>query len=443
MRFLYRQQQEIPGRRAMRNLWLVISRELLIRIRKPSFIWLTLAGPVIIALFAIAAIKIGEGARRHDVLVIDEGVILNESLNESKLARYHYSENDVSNQEFKQSKYDLLVYINPKFAQNNKVIIQYRERPSPYVVSEIIRQLEYRLERLKLKIHNVDPDSYAHIKQPVDFKVVNIDGLDAEYDKYRGYAGIVFGAILLFFIALYGMQVMRGVVEEKQSRVIEIMASTVAPFQLMAGKILGIGMAAILQFSLWCLLTFGLLQWVRSEYYPDQYNPEYQASVTGTGGELAANGNIQVNDVAEIIYSAINYPVMLGYFVFFFIFGYLLYASIFASAGAMVDNDTDAQPLLFGLLLPLLLGFVASWALVQNPAGDAAMWASIIPFTAPVVMMTRIALGIEAAQVWQLWFSMALLCFTFVLITWVSSRIYRAGILRYGRRMRLKDLLKR
>jgi ABC-2 type transport system permease protein len=425
----------------MRNLWLVIKREFYSRVRKPGYLWLTLAGPVLIALAAILAIQIGKGAEKQRVLVIDPYHILNESLENGRLATYEYSETDVTNEFFKKSRYDLILFVNEKFATNNKVIIQYKKRPSPYVVSEIVRQLEYRLERLKLDIHGVNREAYARIKQPVDFRVVNIDGVYAEYDLYSGYAGIAFGIVIFFFIALYGVQVMRGVVEEKTSRVIEVLASSVRPIHLMGGKIIGIGLAAMLQFMLWCILTFVMLQVVRQEYYPDRYKPENVARVQGDGTAIAEDGlSMEVNDVAEIIYSAINYPVMLAYFLFFFVFGYLMYAAIFASVGAMSRGDSDQQPWTIPLLLPLLLGFAASWTEIQQPGSAAGTWGSLIPFTSPVTMMTRIAHGMEAAEIWQLWASMGLLIVAFLFFTWLSSRIYRSGIISYGRKVRLRDL---
>jgi ABC-2 type transport system permease protein len=424
----------------MRNLGLIIAREFSSRVRRPAFLWITLAGPVLIALFAIAAIRIGSSTETQRVLVIDEGSILNASLSNSNLAVFDYREEDVSNEFFKDSPYDLILFINPKFATNNKVIIQYKQRPSPYVVSEIVRQLEYRLERLKLHLHNVDPEAYAHIKQPVDFRVVNIDGVYAEYDRYGSYAGLVFGMIIFFFIGLYGTRVMRGVVEEKTGRVVEVVVSSVRPVQLMAGKILGIGLAAMLQFMLWCILTFAALQAVKQVYYPDRYNPEKLAAVSGDGHDMAAsNMHSGVNEVAEIIYSAINYPLMLGFFLFFFVFGYLLYAAILGSLGALVDNETDSNQLLIPALLPLMLGFVAAWAAIQDPSSPAATWGGLIPFTSPIVMMTRIAIGFGPGELWQLYLSMGILVVSVVLCTWLSARIYRAGILRYGRRFRLRD----
>ncbi len=422
----------------MRNIWLIISREFTSRVRRPGFLWLTLAGPILIALFAIMAIQIGKGAESQKVLVVDEGVILNGSLQDSKWATYTYRQEDVSNAYIKKSKYDLILYINPKFATNNKVIIQYKERPSPYVVSEIIRQLEYRLERLKLHLEGIEEEAYSHIKQPVAFQVVNIDGIYAEYDQYSGYAGFVFGVIIFFFITMHGMQVLRGVIEEKTGRVVEIMVSSVSPIQLMAGKIVGIGLAAMFQFILWCTITFALLQVVRTSFYPDRYDPAHVAQ--GSNIQEYAVSGVEVNDVAEIIYSAINYPVMIGYFLFFFVFGYLLYASLCASLGAAVDNDSDSQQLMIPIMLPLILALIASWSLIEDPGSGAGMWGSIIPFTSPIVMMTRIATGIDSGDIWQLYLSMGALVAAFVLFTLISSRIYRAGILRYGRRARLKDL---
>lgn len=432
----------------MRNLWLVIQRELFARVWRPSYLLLTLAGPLLIVLFAILAIKIGEGSEKQKVLVIDDSSkdeqgnqigagFIGPYLKDSKWVDFEFSPENVSDEYFKKSPYDLILYIPQKFEKHGKVIIQYKERPSPYVVSKMIRSVEYELEKLKLKMHDIDPDAYAHVKHPVDFKVVNIDGMESEYNLYSGYAGFVFGLIIFFFIFIYGVQVMRGVIEEKSNRIVEVIVGSVKPFQLMAGKIIGIGLAAMLQFTLWMVLTGALLMIVRDTYYPDRYNP-VNMEQTAALDTVDADSSIAVNDVGEIIYSAINYPLMLSYFLYFFIFGYLLYASIFAAIGAAVRSDTDSQQFLIPVLLPLILGFVASWFMIQNPASTGGEIASFVPFTSPVAMMVRIAMGVSVGPVLT---SMLLLVITFLLFTYLSARIYRRGILRYGKKTRLRDVM--
>lgn len=424
----------------MNKVRLIIGWEFLSRIRKRSFWAFALLGPVLISLFAYLSIEISGGAKTNKVLVYDEYDLTEKALNNSKWARYSYTGQNISNKAFKASNYDLLVEVNPKFATNNKIKIVYKEKPSPYVINAILRQMELRLEQLKLVALEMDPTDYAKIKQPVDHVVQNIDGHYAKYDSYSGYVGIVFALIIFIFIFFFGSQVMNGVVEEKSNRIVEVMVSSVKPIQLMTGKIIGIALTAILQFLIWGLLTFGILKALQSTIYPDLYSGENITQVTEAAGKEEVA--IEINDVAEIIYSSINYSVMIGYFFFFLIAGYLLYAALFGALGAATNSQSNTTPALILVALPLLLGIVAAWQTNLDPGGSVAQWFSIIPFTAPMVMMVRIAIGFESAELWQLYLSMGLMVFTFLLTISIGGKIYRTGILMYGKRASIREIFR-
>jgi len=248
---------------------------------------------------------------------------------------------------------------------------------------------------------------------------------------------------------MFGSQVMRGVIEEKTSRIVEVIISSVKPFQLMMGKVIGVAMVGLTQFLLWVVLTFVIITAVvtpmtaaknikapATEQVSGQPNAMDPAATALLQTKAPQDG---VNEVFDAI-SSINFPVMLGSFLFFFLFGYLLYAAFFAAIGGAVDSEADTQQFMMPITVPLLLSMVLSQFILQDPTGPVAFWLSIIPFTSPVVMMMRIPFGVPY---WELALSMVLLILGFIGATWMAARIYRTGILMYGKKGGYRELWKR
>jgi ABC-2 type transport system permease protein len=245
---------------------------------------------------------------------------------------------------------------------------------------------------------------------------------------------------------MYGVQVMRGVIEEKTSRIVEVVISSVKPFQLMMGKVLGVAMAALTQFIIWIVLSYIFVSLVKGAFMPDMT----AAAVVSQPRDImdASKAVAQVQSAPQIspelanvfsILDKIDFYVMIGSFVFYFIAGYLLYASLFAAVGAAVDNETDTQQFVVPVTIPLIIAIVVMINAFQNPDSSIAMWFSIIPFTSPIVMMARIAYGVPWPHVI---ISMVLLVLTFMATIWLAGKIYRTGILMYGNKASFREIIK-
>jgi ABC-2 type transport system permease protein len=264
--------------------------------------------------------------------------------------------------------------------------------------------------------------------------------------------GLVASILIYMFIFMFGTQVMRGVIEEKTNRIIEVIVSSVKPFQLMAGKIIGVALVGLTQFLLWVVFTFLIITAIQATF-PDMFKPQQieQAKISGTHVALpnetspvspnaisASTGNEQINQVFDA-FSAINIKVMVVAFIFYFLFGYLLYGALFAAIGSAVDNETDTQQFIIPITIPLILSIVVAQTIIQNPDSPLAFWMSMIPFTSPVIMMVRLPFGVPG---WEVVVSILLLIAGFLFTTWLAAKIYRTGILMYGKKSDYKELWK-
>jgi ABC-2 type transport system permease protein len=258
---------------------------------------------------------------------------------------------------------------------------------------------------------------------------------------------IASGLIIYFFIFMFGALVMRGVIEEKTSRIVEVIISSVRPFQLMMGKIIGVAMVGLTQFLLWIIFTMVIVGFV-SVAFPDSFSPDnmmqQQFSPPANGVMPAENLaiNPDTNPIIEGLYAMLErIPVLniLAAFIFYFLFGYLMYSAMFAAIGSAVDNEADTQQFMLPVTVPMILAIVMSSFIMNNPQGPVAFWFSIIPFTSPITMMMRIPFGVPA---WELALSMGLLILAFVGMTWVAGKIYRTGILMYGKKPTYRELWK-
>jgi ABC-2 type transport system permease protein len=251
--------------------------------------------------------------------------------------------------------------------------------------------------------------------------------------------GYIFGFVIYMFILLYGQMVMQGVMEEKQSRIVEVIISSVKPFDLMMGKIIGIAMVGLTQLAIWIVLGVVIIAGAKGLMPAAQHAGTAQDIMAQSGAMAQANTPEQLDKMQDILgmLGSVNFPLILGCFIFFFIGGYLLYSSLFAAVGSAVDAVEDAQQFMMPIMLPIILAILVMMSAIKNPEGSTAFWFSMIPFTSPVVMMARIPFGVP---VWQLILSMVLLIVTFVGMVWMAGKIYRTGILMYGKKTSWKEL---
>lgn len=445
----------------MSKVGLIVQREFLSRVRKKSFIIMTIAGPIVIAGLLSLAVYLGvSDSSIHSVLVADLTAsvsvdstgqaqpIFYNKLKDTDQLKFHYVNDGLTNPEFESSEYSIMIVLREDIITYPKAEMVYREIPSLSVRSYIKEQVEKVIEREKLKINEISAETYDSIRTDLDLLSVDAKDGTRSFDQEQAMVGFGFAILIYFFIFIYGVQVMRGVMEEKSSRIVEVIISSVRPFQLMMGKIVGIALVGLTQFVLWIILTGVIFTIIQSTILPDfgeAASMAQQVQVSGDAAKDVANdpmAKAAVSEVFELIFFRINWPLMIGMFLFYFLGGYLLYASLFAAVGAAVDNETDTQQFMMPITIPLVFGFIVSEFALTNPAGQAVFWFSQIPLTSPVVMMVRVAMGFDSGNIWQLLSSMALLILGFLSAVWLAGKIYRTGILLYGKKVGYKEIWK-
>jgi len=430
----------------MNKTGLIVWREFITRVRKPSFLVMTLLGPLLIAGGIVLVIYLGlQGTSDHRVLVIDQERVIASRLRDSGKVAFFVDHGMWSDSAFMESPYTVKVQLLDNVLNVPQADLFYKELPGLQAQNTIRNEIEKALELAKLRDEGIDEEAYRKVRKPLDLKMFDIRKLGEEsLEQERAGIGFFFGYIMFIFIFMYGVQVMRGVMEEKQNRVVEVLISSVRPFQLMLGKIAGIALVGFTQFVLFVVMTSSLVGIGSALLLKDQFDPKALAETPMTEevrqqlGKRAAD----VPDLDDIklvkALGTIDIPVTLALFLFYFIGGYLLYSSLLAAIGSAVDSEADTQQFMFPVTIPMVLALVIAQMAVYNPHSPVVLWCSLIPFTSPIVMMVRVAMG--SAPLWQLLLSMALLVAGFLLTTWIAGRIYRTGILMYGKKVGWKEV---
>jgi len=440
----------------MNKISLIIQREYLSRVKKKSFIIMTILGPILMASMFIVPVVIGLVANtKREIQVLDEtGWFQGKFKNDNGITFKAFTGPLVAGKDsVNKGKFYALVYI-PKSDINlpSKAIIYAEKQPDINIKNSISSTMEKEIERTKLAAQGISEEMIKASKANVTVTTMTIkDGGKEEKSSTELAMGLGYlsAFLIYFFIFLYGAQVMKGVIEEKTSRIIEVIISSVKPFELMMGKIIGIALVVLTQFLLWVVLTLGIVG-VFKVVVPDKgktTNTEQMISQASNQNNGAAKTTTSTtvepekqvgNDFLDGLKN-INYPLEISMFIFYFIGGYLLYAGLFAAIGAAVDNETDTQQFMLPVSAPLIISIVAAQAIIQNPDGPLAFWLSIIPFTSPIIMMIRLPFNVPWEQVAL---SMALLVAGFLLTTWIAAKVYRTGILMYGKKVSYAEIWK-
>lgn len=415
---------------------------------------MSILGPLLIAGLMVLVIWMGMAENENQkLLVVDDlkPAFSGLKMHDNSMIQFDYQ--DISLDKAKllmlNSEYSGVLHIPHNILHANTAQLFFAKQPSIRVQRQIENKVESIVEGLKLKEYNINKADFYNVK--TNFKLNTLrykeSGEEEETGEERALVGFVFSLFIYMFIFMYGVQVMRGVIEEKTSRIIEVIISSVRPFQLMMGKIIGVALVGLTQFTIWVVLTFSVVALAQNVFFDLNYAASNVDAVQMTSElqkELEMEKHLSTKDfiAPDNIIFRINWPLMLGLFLFYFLFGYLLYAALFAAVGSAVDNETDTQQFIIPISLPLILAYVMSSIIIQNPEGPAAFWFSIIPFTSPVVMMVRVAMGMGSGTLWELWLSMFLLVITFVFMTWLAGRIYKTGIMMYGKKASYRELWK-
>jgi ABC-2 type transport system permease protein len=428
---------------------LIIQREFLSRVKKKSFLIMTILGPLLMAGVILSRFwleMIPEEAQT--IAVVDETKLFNGKLIENDGVKFEFLNQEIvaAKKSFYKIENNILLYIPSNILQGQTIQVYYKKQPGLETVSYLQSQVNNKLQDFKLVTSGIDMEKLAQTKTKVKVlstKVAETGEEETSNSALKVIIGFLGGFLIYLFVFLYGSQVMRGVIEEKSNRIIEVIISSVKPFELMMGKIIGIAMVGLLQFLLWVVLTFGFSTLAMNFFASKNYNAKTveQTFKSNTPQQLnAAEAEIDIS-ASETLQSLakIDFVLIISLFIFYFLGGYLLYGALFAAIGAAVDNEADTQQFILPITAPLIIAFIAAQVVIKDPESQMAFWFSIIPFTSPVVMMVRIPFGIP---IWQVGLSMLLLIGGFIFTTWFASKIYRTGILMYGKKPTFKELSK-
>ena len=432
----------------MNKIGLIIKREYLTRVRKRSFLILTFLGPILLAAIYVIPIMLALNSSTDHlrVAVVDESRWFEERFTNNEQHTFvtmHGQPIDSVKEMVKTGVFDMALYVPPTQLNipSNAVVYSIRQVPME-VETYISSVMEKEIENQKLMAKGVDPEIVSAVKTDVNLQIMRMDDKGNEKETFtqvQFMLGMILAMLIYFFIMFFGGQVMQGVIEEKTNRIIEVIISSAKPFQLMMGKIIGVSLVALTQFLLWILLT-GVL-YVGFSAFIGISHPDLLSAGTVMSQEITTNdimNNESVQSILQIVHS-INFGTIIVSFLVFFILGYLLYATLYAAVGSLVDNNTDSQQFTLPITMPLMIAIISSFYIVNNPDSSLSVWLSMIPFTSPISMMVRIPFGVP---IWQIVVSVLLLACTFVLMTWIAAKIYRTGILMYGKKHSYKEIFK-
>ena len=435
----------------MSKLKLIIQREFIAKVRNKSFIVMTFLSPLIMvgmgALIYFLMQKNDEKVKKI-VYVDDSGMFLKEDFKDTKTI--HYLDYTVLGIDETKKRveagnyYGVLLIPQQDSLELLAKSIEFYSKDSPgmSLMNSLESKIESKIRNEKLNNFGIDVKKIKASRINTDIKMFNFSGEESSklINGLKIGVGLIAGYLLMMFVIIYGTSVMRSVIEEKTSRIIEIIVSSVKPFQLMLGKILGNASAGLLQFFIWGIILFVITTVASSMLGVDIV--EMQTARVPVA-QMDAVKQITSGDKGEVIIQEIlKLPILKIFvlFIFYFLGGFMLYSSLFAAIGAAVDNETDTQQFMLPIMLPLILGVYVGFATVINdPHGSIAVLFSHIPFTSPIVMLMRVPFGVSW---YELAISMALLLVTFVFMVWLAAKIYRVGILMYGKKPTYKDLYK-
>ena len=433
----------------MNKLKLIIKREFLAKVKNKSFIIMTILSPLLMVglIMLIVFLNQKNSEEIKTIAFVDDSELLSGVFDNSRHTRY-IDLTELGLEEAKEKSNEFyygLIYIpNTKdlYELSDGIAFYSENSPNLSLLSNIERRLERRIKNLKLKELNFDLKKIRSTETDVDFSTENFIGVKSSKTGsiLKMFVGGAFGYLIFMFIIIYGTSVMRSVIEEKTSRIIEVIISSVKPFQLMLGKILGNALAGILQFTIW-MISAGLLLSVIAAIFGPETASISPGDIQMTPEMMNQMQNSSMNDLETVFKEIKNLPILTMFFSFivYFLGGYLIYSSIYAAIGAAVDSETDTQQFMMPVLMPLMIAIYVGFSVIENPHGPIAIGFSLFPLTSPIVMLMRIPFGVPW---WQLLVSMFLLIITFIGIVWFAAKIYRVGILMYGKKPTYKELYK-
>lgn len=423
----------------MNKIWLVIKREYLSRVRKKTFLLLTILVPLIIIGFyaAIIAIAVAGSSEKETVAVIDKAGLFEGNKPPNGNMTFELIQNETEESyklKYREKGYKYFLSI-PQVSYTDSVparpTLYYAKSLGPVTEARIAAIVNEAIEEKRMIAAEISPSKLKTIKSDVGLKTLKGIGDQAEVNAgVNSGVGFTAGFMVYLMLFIYGTMVMRGVMEEKTSRIAEVIVSSVKPFQLMLGKIIGIGAVGLTQFLIWVFLVIGL-QYIIPFIFPQFGHQLQEATAGGQGsGMIGVINSLKSLPIGNILFT----------FIFYFLGGYFMYASLFAAVGSMVNEDPqEAQQMVFPITMPIILSFVIMTQAINQPDSSLSIFGSLFPLTSPIVMMGRIPYGVPG---WQMALSMLFLVLSFLGTTWLAAKIYRTGILMYGKKPSWKEMIR-
>lgn len=433
----------------MNKTLIIIQREFLTRVKKKSFILLTLFMPFIFAALIVVPVMLAgiQDDEQKTVMLIDKTGHYAGAFKDSKTYRFEPAAENKDEYYSEEAGVEAVIVIRGDLVENpkNAVVYSYKEVPAD-LLGMVNVTLGEQVRRDKLALYNV-PELESIIQDiETDFSVTTVKRDDSGEETASNTfiamaAGFIFTFLIYMFVMTYGGMVMQGVMEEKTNRIVELMVSSVKPFQLMMGKIIGVALVGFVQLAIWGIMLAAILTVCGAVFGLDAQSMAGQPGMAMTPEQMAQLQATSDSEANEVLMALVNLPYaeMGLMFVLYFIGGYLLYASFFAAVGASVNEQEDSSQFIMPVVLIMVFGLYAAMYSVENTNGPLAFWASLFPLTSPIVMMVRIPFSVP---LWQELLSLAILYGTSFLFVWISGKIYRVGILMYGKKPSVKEMLK-
>lgn len=435
---------------------LVAGREFSIRVKKKSFILTTILTPLLFVALSVAPalfMRLDMDSKQDRILVVDNSAVVASNLKSNDQLEYVVSQNndiEALKADFNNLNVDAIVAISPLDSANNVSVVAYSVKQlNADLSSDISGDIKNLIEQYKLQQYDIENFEaiLADINADMSFNnlILGEDGQEKEsMVEINMMISLIMGMIIYMFVAMFGNMVMTSVINEKSNKIVEVIVSSVKPFDLMMGKIIGVAAVALTQFLIWIILTLGILMGISAyagmEMFADPQMTQQMEMMAPMGAEQMEMMTSQgaMSEVLGVI-TSVDWGYIIGCFLIYFILGYLLYASLFAAVGSAVENESDTNQLMIPITIPLIIGLLLMMQTFNNPDSTVSFWASMIPFTSPMVMLARVPFE-GGVPTWELLLSIGILLLTIIVVVYLAAKIYRVGILMTGKKYSWKDI---
>lgn len=438
----------------MSKSMLIAIREWKERIGSRSFVVFSIAGPVIVLGLIFLLFALGDQPKQHwNVLIADPvGIMENKIMpGEDKNISYSFADNYIETEEFanagKYQQFDALLEVNSKVLSNKIGHAFYREKPSLRMQTRIHYNFERRLEEKMIEqFTDMSIQKFREIKQPIQLEFHDVYDPENKASDLSGWVGLFFGSVIFTFIFLFGMTILRSVNREKSNRIVEVLLASVSPRQLLTGKIIGVGLSALFQFLIWTIIIGAGLYFMRENLFPDLLDAsgmnvqELALQTNNTSYQEQHFAAREYNEFVSLVYEQIKFGNVIGFFLLFFLSGYLFYGALFAAVGATMGSESDGQQFVIPLIILLCFALYAGFYTMNYPESPTATLFHYLPFTSPVVVMVKLMQGYQPGHAHEIYISLFILIASGFITLAMAGRLYKNGILQFGHRLRLRHL---